>query len=164
MAGWAVGVALLVGFWLVTESTQRTVRVTVVRGGLRLSKPSLPLAEQVLMVGPFVAVLLATQWPIAGAAVAGTSVALTAMGGYQGSLALGLLPVVVLVTAVRGTRREAVVSAALVLLSWLWFILAVPGPSPARSEYFGVVIGSVLPLALVEGTRRAVSHRRVAIR
>ena len=90
--------------------------------------------------------------------------ALTAMGGYQGSLALGLLPVVVLVTAVRGTRREAVVSAALVLLSWLWFILAVPGPSPARSEYFGVVIGSVLPLALVEGTRRAVSHRRVAIR
>src|SRR5438477_6254554 len=130
VGGAMVGLPLLSVVWTLSEALQR-----------QSFEPPLPLAEHLLIAGQILAVVVAVRWPVPGAALAGACVAFTAVAAYQGSLAVGVLPVVVFVACLHGTTIEGVRSAALVLLGWLYFVLAVPGPSPAVSEYFGVSFG-----------------------
>lgn len=162
--GAVMSAVAIVAFWSLADAMQRTATVQVINGALVIGRRDVPLGEHLLIAGQVLAVVVALRWPVPAALLGGSCLALTAVAGYQGSLALGLLPVVVRIAAARGSAREAVAAAGLVLSCWLWFILAVPGPNPAVSEYFGVVLGSFVPLVLVLGARqiRASRSRRAA--
>jgi hypothetical protein len=117
--------------------------------------------ESTLIAATAFPVVTARQRPVLSLSVAGVALALTGPSGYQVSIAVAMVPVIVLLASVALSDRAGLIGGVLVTGAWLITLVVNHGPTPAPSEYVGACLASLGPAALVVGARHF-HHRRTS--